>query len=337
VQVPLTELLTAHLRVEDNPVVKAIFGTDEPESVAAMIEGCAEEQLGIAVAGGLFYRASSGCVIGLHLADGTTAVVKNYQPHWELDFLRAVQRVQQAVFNQGFPCPAPLGGPVPIGEGWATFESYLPDPGSQLAGDPHALERSSNLLALLVSAAAPVDPSGLELHPFRIAPGNLYPTPHNPVFDLESTGAGAEWIDELARAAWARRHGTGLSAVIGHLDWSANNVRLGPADAVIVYDWDSLSPAPLAVVAGQAAATWRSTGESGDLMVPDAVEVDQFIRLFAAARGTPFSPSEIGVARGAAVWVMAYSARCEHALELRTAWKRTRARQWLRTQGENLL
>jgi hypothetical protein len=34
---------------------------------------------------------------------------------------------------------------------------------------------------------------------------------------------------------------------------------------------------------------------------------------------------------------MAYAARCEHALEQRTPWRRTRARDWLRTQASLLL
>jgi hypothetical protein len=95
--------------------------------------------------------------------------------------------------------------------------------------------------------------------------------------------------------------------------------------------------APAAVVAGQAAATWRSTGESDDLAGPDADEVNQFIAGFAEARGVQFTPDEIEVARAAAVWVMAYSARCEHALEVRTPWMRTRAREWLSSQADRLL
>jgi len=43
------------------------------------------------------------------------------------------------------------------------------------------------------------------------------------------------------------------------------------------------------------------------------------------------------VAHAAAVWVMAYAARCEHALERRTAWRRTQAREWLATQAQLLL
>jgi hypothetical protein len=125
--------------------------------------------------------------------------------------------------------------------------------------------------------------------------------------------------------------------VIAHLDWSANNVRLGQAGVAAVYDWDSLSSASEAVVAGQAAATWRSTGETADLVAPDAAEIDRFISAFAEANGRPFSSLEIEVAHAAAVWVMAYTARCEHALALRTRWVRNRARDWLRTQSEQLL
>ena len=178
---------------------------------------------------------------------------------------------------------------------------------------------------------------GLEQHPFRRREGALYPTPHSPIFDLDTTAGGAEWIDEWARHAIALRDVESSPPVISHLDWSARNVRLSRSGVLAVYDWDSLSPAPAAVAAGQSAATWRSTGETSDTEAPPAGEIDRFLSAFAAARGIPFTEAERSVAHGAALWVMAYSARCEHALEQRTPWRRTRARDWLRTRAGDLL
>jgi hypothetical protein len=106
---------------------------------------------------------------------------------------------------------------------------------------------------------------------------------------------------------------------------------------VAVYDWDSISVASEAVAAGQAAATWRSTGETLDVRAPDAEEIERFLAAFAVARGTPFSTHEHEVACAAAVWVMAYTARCEHALEQTTQWRRSRARDWLNSQASLLM
>ena len=125
-------------------------------------------------------------------------------------------------------------------------------------------------------------------------------------------------------------------AVIAHTDWSARNVRFNEHGIGAVYDWDSLSLAPEAVV-GQSAATWRSTGSAADVLAPGRAEIERYLAAFGAARGIPLSASELSAARSAAVWVMAYSACCEHALELRTPYVRHRARHWLRTESSQLL
>ena len=334
--VPLADLLRSHPLVAGG-VEEAIFGSTDPETIARLIDDAARRQMGVAVEGGLFSAASSGCVLGLRLADGRSVVLKAYQPRWELTFLRAVQRVQRAVAQRGFPCPTPMAEPVAIGAGWATIESLLPDPGPRLFLDDGSLELSSAGLVRLIDAAARSAHDDLELHPFRIAHGDLYPTPHSPIFDLASTGQGAEWIDEWARRAWSQRDEAPLPLVVAHLDWSARNVRMDPTGLVAVYDWDSVSLVSQAVAAGQASATWRSTGETLDVRAPDAEEIERFLGAFAAARGAPFSALETEVARAAAVWVMAYTARCEHALEQTTLWRRSRARNWLRSQASLLM
>jgi hypothetical protein len=336
VTIPLSDLLRSHVLVGGG-VEEVIFGTTDPERIAGMITDAAHRQTGERVEGGLFYAASSGCVFGLALADGRSVVLKAYQSRWELPFLRAVQRVQRAVAESGFPCPMPLAEPVSVGAGWATMESLLPDPGQHVLLDDGSLEISSAGLVRLLHASAGSAHDDLELHPFRIADGDLYPSPHSPIFDLRSTGKGAEWIDEWARRAWPQRSSGSLPLVIAYLDWSARNVRTDRTGIVAVYDWDSVSVASEAVAAGQAAATWRSTGETLDVRAPDAAEIERFLAAFATARGAPFSSLEREAARAAAVWVMAYTARCEHALEQRTRWRRNRARDWLRSQARLLM
>ena len=318
-------------------VERVIFGTTDADQMATLVARTVEDLLGVAVDGGVFYGASAGCVLGLHLTDGRSVVLKAYQPHWELPFLRATQRVQRAVHQSGFPCPSPIAGPLPFGHGLATIESFLPDPGPHRPEGDALLERSSAGLVRLLRAASGEKTDGLDLHPFRIAPGDLYPTPHSPGFDLPGTTEGAEWIDEIARAAWVQRERADGPPVIAHMDWSARNVRFNEHGVCAVYDWDSLSLASEAVVAGQSAATWRSTGSTADVLAPGSAEIERYLGAFGAARGTPLSASELSAARSAAVWVMAYSARCEHALELRTPYVRHRARDWLRTESSQLL
>ena len=336
VSVPLPDLLRSH-DVTAGYLEEAIFTTNDAGAIAGLIAETARRQMGVPVAGGLFYAASAGCVFGLELADGQRVVLKAYQSHWEPPFLRAVQRVQRAVAQTGFPCPTPVAPPFAVGRGWATVESLLPDPGPGSRLDESFLEQSAAGLVHLIRSAGGLAHEDLDLHPYRRAEDDLYPTPHNPIFDLRGTTKGAAWIDEWADRSWSRRASDALPSVIAYLDWSARNVRLTRAGIVAVYDWDSIGVASEATAAGQAAATWRSTGETLNVPSPDAGEVDRFILAFAQARGVPFSALEMAVARAAAVWVMTYAARCEHALEERTPWRRTRAREWLRTQAGLLM
>ncbi len=333
---PLRDLLRGH-DVASGHLERAVFGTGAADSIAALVTDTVRQEFGQGVRGAHFYAASAGCVVGLVLEDGGAVVLKAYQPQWEERFLRATQRVQRVVAETGFPCPMPLAGPLPIGRGWATVESFLPDPGPGGVLDESCLDRSSAGLARLLRAAAGVEHDDLERHPHRMAEGDLYPLPHNPVFDFDGTAKGAEWIDDWARLAVRRRGSDALPTVVAYLDWSVRNVRMTASELVAVYDWDSVSLASEATTAGQAAATWRSTGDTADTHAPGADEIEQFILSFAGALGRPFSPLEMSVARAAAVWVMAYTARCEHALELRTPWRRTRAREWLARQAAVLL
>jgi outer membrane protein assembly factor BamB len=62
-------------------VERVIFGTTDADQMATVIERTVDDLLGVAVDGGVFYGASAGCVLGLHLTDGRSVVLKAYQPH----------------------------------------------------------------------------------------------------------------------------------------------------------------------------------------------------------------------------------------------------------------
>jgi hypothetical protein len=334
----LADLLAPHVRESGGLMERAVFGTADPNTIAAIITTTAQTILGgSTVTSCLFYTASSGSVCGLRLDDGRAVVLKAHQRHWELPFLRGCQRVQHALAVGGFPCPAPLGDPAALDAGWATLETFLPDPGALAPPDDTLLPSSCAGLARVITSCRDVSAEGLDQHPFRIARGARYPTPHNPIFDFEGTHDGAEWIDAWADEASVRRSADTSATVIAHMDWSARNVRLGPEGVRAVYDWDSLGLATEATVTGQSAVTWRSTGDTADVAAPGVSEILRFIAETESLRGAPFSPEEHVAARAAAVGVMAYAARCEHALEVRTPWRVDRARRWLRSEAAALL
>ncbi len=333
---PLPDLLRSHAHAAQEPVELAVFGTTDPDAMSSMITSASAE-MGFEVSAGEFFHASSGCVVGLQLTDGRIVVLKAYQSQWEEPFLRGVQSSQRTASAASFPCPSPLAGPTSLGHGWALLESYLPDPGRSATTAPGAMKASSAGLVSLIECLQQAPQLGLDKHPFRMEDGALYPTPHSPIFDFAGTTDGAEWIDEWAKRAAGIRDAADLPPLLAHLDWSANNVRWTQDKVSAVYDWDSVAVTSAAVAAGQAAAVWRSTGESADIDGPEAHEVHQYLDAFGQARQLAFSPAERQVACASALWLMAYTARCEHALELKTPWKRYRARRWLQDQAPMLL
>ncbi|HET6794613.1 MAG TPA: phosphotransferase [Acidimicrobiales bacterium] len=290
-----------------------VFGTDDPGLMVARLDGLCRSLLGSGVADGLFHTASVGCVTGLRLEDGRSVVVKAYQARWRPPFLAAVAGVQAHLAEAGFPCPRPLGGPASVGGGWATVETYLPDPG-QPPIEPAMSEASAAGLARVVELCRSVRAAGLSPHPMDSPDHGIYPEPHNPIFDFEATAAGAGWIDDLAVAAKRLRDGREEAKVVAHTDWSARNVRLRVEGVAAAYDWDSLALVTEPTAVGQAAATWSGRGEGDEPMAPSAEEVAAYVAAYEAGRGRSFTVEERRAAGAAALWALAYTARCEHAL-----------------------
>ena len=157
-------------------------------------------------------------------------------------------------------------------------------------------------------AAAP-DLDGLRHHPMAEPTGGLYPTPHSPLFDFEATTAGAEWIDAYAEAASA--HVDVGRRVVAHTDWSARNVRLSATGVRAVYDLDSLSSTTLPAALAGAAMSWRAFGETSDGPAPGVEEAGDWL----ADYPEPLDPDEQRAFWAHALFHLAYTARCEHAVD----------------------
>jgi len=191
-------------------------------------------------------------------------------------------------------------------------------------------------LARVAAALRGVDGSGLAGHPMSLPSEDLYPTPHSPLFDFESTHEGAGWIDEIAVAARAARDADPTAPIAVHGDWAARNVRLGRREVMAAYDWDSLLWRPESEAVGIAAATWSALGVTGDPIAPSADEVRHYVAAYEAVRDEPLLPEQRRAAYGSALYGLAYTARCEHALD-RGAEVHMRARARLRAEGMTLL
>ena len=318
----VAEVVAAERAVWDgvDTVDAAVFGTGDPDAIAAMVQSFCQIHLHAAPVGGLFYRASAGCVLGIRLATGDDVVLKAYQSRWEAPFLHAVLAVQRHAALEGMPCAQPRLAPVPLPgrPNLAVVESCWPDPGMRATRAPEALRVSAAGLARQIRLAADqgVAFPALAEHPLRRPGGQLYPEPHSPLFDFAATAEGAEWIDDLGRAAASVRDQDPTPPVVAHTDWSARNVRLDERQILAVYDWDSVAFVPEATALGHAAATWCVTSEPGGSTFPTFDEMSAYLAAYEDARGAPLSPAQWRSAGGAAAWVLAYTARCEHSLDV---------------------
>lgn len=153
-------------------------------------------------------------------------------------------------------------------------------------------------------------------------PQHVYPQdavwgrPHNVLFDFDSTGHGAEWIDEIGAASAAvARTGEGR-LVVGHVDWSTKNMRFMDGTVSAVYDWDSLIVAREPVIVGMAAAFFPFSYHLSVRNIPPLKEMVAFIHDYEEAVGHAFTSDEWRTAGAAATYLMAYTARCQHAGEM---------------------
>lgn len=333
---PLVEVIREHL-AQDASVERSVFGTDDAGEVAAYIDGFCVQQFGEKIVSGIFYEASTGCVAGVKLEGGLRIVVKAYQERWGERFLAGVGSVQGHLFGWNFPCPEPLVGVTHAGPALATAEAFLPDPGMRALESATEMKVSATGLAQLVSLCRSLSEPRLAEHPLQSLEGDLYPKPHSPIFDFSLDVQGAAWIDELAAAAQQTRALDTASEIIGHGDWSARNIRVSGSELVAAYDWDSLTLTSESAIVGQAAATWRSFGGRATPVAPDVQEVRDYISLYEAGAGRSFSQQQLQASLAAALWVLAYTARCEHALEAAAGVRIEHARARLITDGRSFL
>lgn len=297
-----------------------IFGSTDPLRIAQCIEAFCTNVLGTAVVDCLFWRSNMGSVSGVHLADGRRAVIKAYPStadegslHFFTDFahLTAVHRVQRFLVGRGFPCPSPVLGPTPIEHGYALVEEMVA-PGAQVdAHDPAIRRVMAETLARLVTLARALGPMP-DLAP-RHARGTVWPTPHHAMFNFDATAAGAEWIDELARAAQPALARDPSPLVVGHMDWRTEHFRFVEGTVGAIYDWDNLSYTREAAVVGVAAATFTATWDIPVLVSPTPEETSAFVAEYEAARGLRFTLAEHEALRAQVTYTRAYGARAEHA------------------------
>ncbi len=299
----MSEFLAEHIWPEA-AVERSIFGTGDPDEIWALVLDLCPEAVGC-----FAFHVSVGALFGLELSDGARVALKVHRETHDRAYLEAVQRVQRHLVDHGFPCPRPLRV-----RDRATLEEWREDGVFLDAHRPEVRRVIAEKLAelhRLTDELRPLD--GMLRYHYEDGPP-LWPRPHNVLFDFEATAAGAEWIDEIARAAKPVRDFTSGREVIGHGDWTVKHFRFDGLTPTVVYDWDSLNTDAETIFIGVAAATFTYTEELPVELTPAVDEAQAFLAEYERARGRPFTPEERRAAGASAVYALGYSARCTHAV-----------------------
>jgi Phosphotransferase enzyme family len=312
----------------DRLLARSIFGTDDQRIAEAMVlDWVSRSGFGRTRLGSI--ELSVGAGITVELEDQSKIFVKVWPCSTEAADLAAQLRLQRLMAARGFPAPAILSRLSPLGAGRAVAMSYNRDGVPTDVRIPGVRRRMAEGLSRLVTEAE-MCRSILDL-PRRDLPREdmIWPKPHNVLFDFAATSRGAEWIDEIAQEALAVMRNAASPTVVGHHDWSAKNMRMGPDEIAVVYDWDAIFLDHETFMLGSAAAHFPVTWELPVPQTPSAAEVVAFVHGYETARGRALTAAELREAAASATYARAYKARCEHALD-------PGATRWLGSSRESL-
>jgi Phosphotransferase enzyme family len=287
-------------------VERSIFGTADADAIwEQVLEACPEANDCFA------FRVSIGAMLGIEVDDGSRIALKIHTPAYPTSYLVAAQRVQEHLWRRGYPCPRPLGV-----RGRATLEEWNEQGSYRDGHEPEVRRVLAAMLARMIELTDELRPTPDLARGFAFPDpgGPLWPTPHNVLFDFETTSAAAEWIDHIAAAARRVRDDPVGREVVGHGDWVANHVRFDGAQPCVVYDWDSLETDREPNLLGGAAATFTYNEHLPVPLQPSVEETRAFVEEYEAARGVELTPKERRATQAAAVYVRAYATRCAHAV-----------------------
>jgi Ser/Thr protein kinase RdoA (MazF antagonist) len=291
---------------EDALLARDILGTDEPQRIADAVAA----HVGEPIASCVRFTQSVGAVFILDLARGERVVLKIHafgpgaRTFESLAELEAVYAAQAELAAGGVACARVLVPPRSFGPGRAAaVMSYL-DAGAP--DDPHAPstgEAMAQELARIKELLA-----GRELPERWRLPPTLFAPAHNALFDLSR--ADGAWIDERASAARAVL-ATGATISAMHCDFSCANVIVAGGRVAAIFDVDSVALADEPRIVASAAVHYTYTGES-PWTWPSRDQARAFVAAYEAARGTPFDRAERARLDAAAIYALAYTARCQH-------------------------
>lgn len=295
---------------------RAVFGPLMRDDVDSWLNERIRLHLDASLAEVVFRSGRVTPVYGCQLSDGESIVVKVHRPGVDIAHLSAAVRAQRLLSSAGYPCPAPLQGPVTVDRLTIVMESMLIGGREGNAAEPAVRRALASSLAEQVDLlrTVPTEPLRAGAPSWASYEQGPWPTPHDPIFDFSRTPADYRWLDAFADRAAIVLNAAAAPDVVGHSDWSGGNVHFDIDDAapliVAAFDWDSLAARPEPVIAGMSAGS-HTMGGSAAGSAPTPEQVAGFLSDYDDARGRPFISEERNAAVAAACWTLAYNARCE--------------------------
>jgi hypothetical protein len=290
----------------------SIFGVGERDTVLGNLEAWLSG-LGLPSPKIVGLEMSVGAAIIAQLSDGSRIFAKAWPGHTDPDALNAQIFVQQELARRGFPAPRVRSALGRVGAAWAVLMEFncLGDPTDVRI--PGVMQAMADGLARLVGLAQDLKATpGL---PARRLHDRWPPRPHSVLFDFEATAEGAGWIDDVGRNAVAVLQAGRQPPVLGHLDWSAKNMRMRGASIAVVYDWDSIELACEPFIVGVAAASFPTSWELPVDPIPTPEQSDAFVSAYERARGAAFDRAQRALVDASIRYSHAYRARCDHAAD----------------------
>lgn len=310
---PLRDVITRVLAdPQDRLLARTILSSDDPEMIASRIEELVATGLDATVSGCALFTQSVGAVFALELGDGQRAVLKAHAVGDDgartlsFDDLRAVYAAQ-ARLAEVVPCARVLVPPRRWQGGAVAFMSFVDVP---LADDPHLRATSRAMATGLAEIGARLDRLSLPLPTSTLPSHEVFPTPHNALFDFSTPGGG--WIDERARESRAVLDRAERLIPL-HTDFSAANVLTRGGRLAAVFDMDSVAVTDEMRCLARTAVHFTYRGDP-PWRWPSRDEARGFVADYLSARGRSLTRDEAVRLDAAAIYAMAYTARCEHSL-----------------------
>lgn len=302
----------------DRAFSQSLFATTDPAVISGRIERIINERLSATVSDVLHLELSVGAAVGLRLSTGARVFMKLILDR-PIDELRATWRVLSFLSSHGFPCPATLAEPFRDENLVVGLFEYRAEGELRNTSEPRSRRTMARYLAQLHSlgdrfVAENGEPS-IQVH---LQPRDqLWPTPHNALFDFSKNAGESSWVDEIASAAREiiLEYDRLDQRTVSHVDWSSKHFRFDTDDTVtVIYDWDSLRMVGELASLGMAAAThlynWYIEIPT---MVPTQEQAMAFTADYAQERGIELGDAQSRHVSANACFTLCYITKCKYS------------------------